>query len=71
MQDSDALGIERAAGERLVARRVDAFGEPQAHQQEFVGPLLARERVVDDQAVAERLRPASARLPGRFSVAVA
>ena len=62
--------IERAAGERSEARRVDAFGEPQPHQQELVGHLLARQRVVGDEAVAAastRISQAS----GRFSVAVA
>ena len=47
--------IERAAGERRVARRIDAFGEPQSHQQKFVGHFARRQRLVDDEAVAVRL----------------
>ena len=63
--------IERMAGERRVALRVDAFGEPQAHQQKFVGLLGARQRFV------RRSTPwpfASTRIShdsGRFSVEVA
>ena len=57
LQDRDAARIERAAGEPLVARGVDAFGEPQPHQQELVGHLRAQQRVVADDAMAERLDP--------------
>ena len=39
----DAAGIERAARQRRVALGIDAFGEPQPHQQEFVGALFAVE----------------------------
>ncbi len=67
----DLLFRERPAGERGEAREVDAFGEPQAHQQEFVARLDAAERFVGDDAVAASLRPASASASGRFSVAVA
>jgi hypothetical protein len=31
--------VERPAGELFKAWNVDAFGEPQAHQQKFVGLL--------------------------------
>ena len=44
-------GVERPAGQRRVALRIDAFGEPQAHQQKFVGDFLAREHVVGDEAM--------------------
>ena len=40
-QERDAARVERAAGQPRVARGVDAFGEPQAHQQKLVGHLLA------------------------------
>ena len=55
-QQRDALRVERAAGEPRVARGVDAFGQPQAHQQELVRHLLARERLVGFDPVSERLR---------------
>src|SRR5581483_7013621 len=48
---------ERATGERGVTLRVDAFGKAQSHQQKFIGLLPARQRVVGDKAVAERLHP--------------
>ena len=50
-------GSSAAAGQRGVALRIDAFREPQSHQQEFVGALLAVERVVGDDAVARGLDP--------------
>ena len=37
---------------RPETRNIDAFGEPQPHQQELVGHFLARQRVVGDEAVA-------------------
>ena len=55
-RNRDALRVERAAGERRVARRVDAFGEPQAHQQEFVG--RSRSRV----SISSTIRPWPVRL---------
>ena len=66
----DAVRIERAAGERAIARRVDALGETQAHQQELVGLLFAIER----SSVTRPWPFASTRISqasGRFSVAVA
>ena len=56
-QHGDAARIERAAGERRIAPGVDALGEPQAHQQKFVGALFAVEAVVGDDAVAVGLDP--------------
>ena len=38
----DALGIERPSREREIARGIDAFGQTQPHQQEFVGRFFAR-----------------------------
>ena len=51
-QQRDAARIERAAGQRRVTLGIDAFGEPQSHQQEFVGALFAVEEIVGDDAVA-------------------
>ena len=50
-------GSSGAAGEPLIARGIDAFGEPQAHQQELVGHLRAQQHLVGDDAVAERFDP--------------
>src|SRR5262245_43512055 len=52
-QDGDAALIERASGEPRITRGIDAFGEAQSHQQELVGDLAMRERIVGDEAVAE------------------
>ncbi len=41
----------------VIALGIDAFGEPQAHQQEFVGALFAVEEIVGDDAVAVGLDP--------------
>ena len=54
--------IERPAGEPRVARGVDAFGQPQAHQQELVRHLFARERLIGFDPMPERLRPHQPRL---------
>ena len=73
-QRRDATRIERPAGERRIARRIDAFGEAQPHQQEFVGALFAREHLVGDEAVAELLdahQPGLGPLFGRGGVAAA
>ena len=35
-------GGERRRRQGLETRQIDAFGEPQPHQQKFVGALLAR-----------------------------
>ena len=40
-QHGDPAGIERAARQRGVALGIDALGEPQSHQQKFVGALFA------------------------------
>ena len=56
-QRGDPLGVERPARQRGVAARIDALGEPQAHQQELVGLLVAAEQIIDRHAVAERLDP--------------
>ena len=69
-QDRNALGIERAAGKRRVALGIDAFGEPQPHQQEFVGDFARGELLVDDEAVAGASTRIS-QVSGRFSVSVA
>ena len=65
------LRVERAAGERRVARGSMPFGEPQAHQQEFVGLLAvaaaSRRRSAPWPFASTRISHAS----GRFSVAVA
>ena len=53
----NAPRIDRAAGQRGIALGIDAFGEPQPHQQEFVGALLAIEHVVGDDAMAVGLDP--------------
>ena len=51
------MRIERAAGERRVAAGIDALGQPQAHQQKFVGALFAVEAIVGNDAVAVGLDP--------------
>ena len=69
-QDGNALGIERAAGERREALGIDAFGEPQPHQQEFVGHFAG----LSFSSTIRPLPAASTRisqLSGRFSVSVA
>ena len=65
------LGIERAAGQRRIAPGVDALGEPQSHQQEFVGAFFAVEAIVGDDAVAVGLdahQPGLGTLLGRDRV---
>ena len=64
VQHGDARRVERPAGERLKTRNIDAFGEPQPHQQELVGHVLTRQRVVGGEAMTggldahePRLRP--------------
>src|ERR1700681_539427 len=52
-QKADALLVERPAGDAGVALGVDPFGEPQTHQEELVGPLLACQYFVRDETVAE------------------
>src|SRR5437868_7031233 len=47
-QQRDTAGVERPSGDRRVALGIDAFGEPQSHQQEFVGALFAIEFVIGD-----------------------
>ncbi len=49
--------IERPARNLFEALRTDAFGEPEPHQQIFVGAFLARQRLVDNEAVTERFNP--------------
>ena len=56
-RELDAPRIERPPGKQGVACGIDAFGEPQAHEQELVGHLLAGERLVFDHAMAARLDP--------------
>ena len=51
------FGSSARPDKRRVALRVDAFGEPQAHQQKFVGALFAVEMIVGDDAVAVGLDP--------------
>ena len=51
------LWIERAARQRLIASRINAFGQPQPHQQKFVGALFAVEAIVGDDAMAVGLDP--------------
>src|SRR6266571_9474632 len=45
-QHGNTPGIERAAGQVSVTLRVDAFGEPQSHQQKFIGALFAVQAIV-------------------------
>ena len=54
-QRRDAVGIECPAGDGGVAFHVDAFCEPQTHEQELVGNFLAREQVVGGEPVPARL----------------
>ena len=53
----DPARIERAAGQRGIAAGIDAFGQPQAHQQKFVGAFLAVEMIVGDDPMAVGLDP--------------
>ena len=68
------LRVERAAGQRRIALGVDALGEPQSHQQEFVGAFFAVEVIVGDDAVAVGLdahQPGLGTLLGRDRVPAA
>ena len=47
----DLLGRERRARKFCESLEIDAFGEPQAHEQEFVGGFAVRQRLVDDDTV--------------------
>jgi hypothetical protein len=51
------MRVERAAGKRGVTFGIDALGEPQAHQEKFVGALFAVQRIVGDDAIAHGLDP--------------
>ena len=55
MQHGDALRVDLAPAQREIARRLDAFGEPQTHQQIFVGAFAGRERLIDGQSGAAGL----------------
>ncbi len=61
-QRGDAIR-DRAGGRQSAreARGIDAVGEPQAHQQKFVGHFFARKHVVGDEPMAVGL---DAREPG-------
>ena len=59
-------GIEQAARQCRVARKIDAFGEPQAHQEEFIGLLARRQLFIDDEAMTLRSRRARAKPRGAF-----
>ena len=48
----DPARVERAAGQGGIAFGVDALGEPQSHQQKFVGAFFAVEKIVGDDAMA-------------------
>ena len=54
-QQLDPAGIERAARQSRIALRVDALGEPQPHQQKFIGALFAVQDVIGDDTIAGRL----------------
>ena len=58
-------GAEAAPAHLAIARRLDAFAQPQAHQQHLVGRFLQRQQLVGDEAVAvaPRPSPASLRVP--------
>ena len=52
IRKASALRIERTPGQLREARRVDAFGEPQPHQQKFVGNFVRLQHFVDGKPVA-------------------
>ncbi len=51
-QHRDAARVELAAGERRITPGIDAFREPQAHQQKLVGAFFAVEKIVRHDAMA-------------------
>ena len=59
-------GSSARPDKRRIARGIDALGEPQAHQQEFIGALFAVEAIVGDDAVAVGLDPHQPRLGALF-----
>ena len=70
----DARLVERAPGERRVARGIDALAQAQAHEQELVGLLLGRQPLALDKAVPLALDPLEPGLgrasPARRALAV-
>src|SRR5262249_48883811 len=56
-QDRDASRIERASGEPREPAGIDPLGEPQAHQQELVGPPPPPQRPLRDEPAPPRPPP--------------
>src|SRR4051794_30915438 len=61
------MWVEGAARERRIALGVDAFRQPQTHQQKFVGALFPVQGIVGDDAMAIRFDPHQPRHGSLFS----